>query len=559
MLRTQSRQDRDDCLSAIVHPVDRCRFSDLLGSIPPRQSDKTFRIVSDRIYDSMSFDRELFSFIDTPQVQRLRRLKQLGACHLVYPGAVHTRFEHSLGVAYLSKIAFENLVMKSGVSVTDVEVQRLVRLLQIAGVCHDLGHGPYSHTFEHAFVHRHLGLKEWCHEDMSLKLFEYLIDNNTTAGEVIDALNGRTTVKEMIEGIDPTQHRVVGDHPIFALERAAYDIVNNKRNGLDTDKMDYLQRDASTSPNSLPKYNPGRLLRFATVMPDGEICYNSKEVPAVAELVQTRFRLFKILYTHRKTLAFEAMKTDALFQASKALGLRRIIEEKDCEGYLHLTDNIDDIIRQRQDSFCDPGIQRAKELFRRIDCRNIYRFVAEYVFDKKEDIQLCENLGVDELNELIAKGAGVCPSDIVVDMSKIHHGSKDKNPLDFVGFYTETAGEGGVPYAVKIEGEAEKRNLISGAHTKSRWQELRLLVLIKEQDENKFDAVQNAFNSILRHKLHVTDAMVVGQRTPMSATPHQRTPEIGRLPLHPHAQEQRPTDLLPPVRTHDGQFRQASS
>ena len=103
-------------------------------------------------------------------------------------------------------------------------------------------------------MHRHLGLKEWCHEDMSLKLFEYLIDNNPTAGEVIDALNGRTTVKEMIQGsvghrrkthsrtsvdffsIDPSEHRVVGDHPIFALERAAYDIVNNKRNGLDTDK-----------------------------------------------------------------------------------------------------------------------------------------------------------------------------------------------------------------------------------------------------------------------------------------------------------------------------------
>ena len=90
----------------------------------------------DRVYDS-----EL-KIIDTPIFQRLRRIRQLSGAHLIYPGAQHTRFEHSLGVMHIASMAGHALYEKGLISVDDVQN------LRFAGLLHDIGHGPFSHIFE---------------------------------------------------------------------------------------------------------------------------------------------------------------------------------------------------------------------------------------------------------------------------------------------------------------------------------------------------------------------------------------------------------------------------
>jgi HD superfamily phosphohydrolase len=93
--------------------------------------------------------------MDTPQFQRLRELKQLGATYFVFPGASHNRFEHSLGVCHLAgqmvdRIRRVESQKKDGIVVT----QQDTTLVRVAGLCHDIAHGPFSHVFEHEFMPR---------------------------------------------------------------------------------------------------------------------------------------------------------------------------------------------------------------------------------------------------------------------------------------------------------------------------------------------------------------------------------------------------------------------
>ena len=153
----------------------------------------------------MLIEDAVLQVIDTPEFQRLRQLKQLGTCYHVFPGASHNRFEHSIGVSYLSGQMIDHLHAKQPeLSITDEE--RL--LVRIAGAVHDLGHGPFSHVFDGQFIpaaraRRGLPHTDWHHEDMSLDLFDRLLDNNgldVFKNWEMDEPTARAMVKGMVYG-----------------------------------------------------------------------------------------------------------------------------------------------------------------------------------------------------------------------------------------------------------------------------------------------------------------------------------------------------------------------
>lgn len=114
----------------------------------------------------------LLRLLDTPEFQRLRDLKQLGCAYLVFPGASHNRFEHSMGVAHLAELMLSHLrdtQPELGITPRDIE------LVKVAGLCHDLGHGPFSHCFEE-FMHMARPDSEYRHERMSLQMLEVIIN-----------------------------------------------------------------------------------------------------------------------------------------------------------------------------------------------------------------------------------------------------------------------------------------------------------------------------------------------------------------------------------------------
>ncbi len=113
----------------------------------------------DPIHSGLHLPSNVMRFVDTPYFQRLRYLKQLGCTYFVYPGAQHTRLEHSLGVAYMA-FQWASRVQNNFSNEADVE-PRDVHLLMLAGALHDVGHGPFSHMFEE-LLHGMDGMTDWC-------------------------------------------------------------------------------------------------------------------------------------------------------------------------------------------------------------------------------------------------------------------------------------------------------------------------------------------------------------------------------------------------------------
>jgi HD superfamily phosphohydrolase len=131
------------------------------------------------IHDTMRFSPKAIAIIDTPHFQRLRELRQLGLTSFIFPTANHTRFEHSLGVYHLAEMWSRRLqqqTCRDSYRITEEDVE----CISLAGLCHDLGHGPFSHAFDHELLRR-LDITTFVHEEMSCKILRDIVD---TVGEV---------------------------------------------------------------------------------------------------------------------------------------------------------------------------------------------------------------------------------------------------------------------------------------------------------------------------------------------------------------------------------------
>ena len=134
------------------------------------QEDKS---ISDPIHGFITLPGICWKFIDSPWFQRLRNVKQLGATYYMFPGASHNRFEHSIGTAYLSQKVVRHLKKEQPELVIDEDIETAITL---AGLLHDLGHGPYSHAFDHIAASK-IGLKNYTHEKQSTKIIQHIVDS----------------------------------------------------------------------------------------------------------------------------------------------------------------------------------------------------------------------------------------------------------------------------------------------------------------------------------------------------------------------------------------------
>ncbi|KAH3774955.1 hypothetical protein DPMN_176350 [Dreissena polymorpha] len=179
--------------------------------------------------------------MDTPEFQRLRFIKQLGPVYFVYPGAAQNIFEHSLGVCHLAGRLVKTLQNNQPeLEITDADVL----CLEIAGLCHDLGHGPFSHLFQYSFLPKMWPDLKWTHEENSVKMFDYLITKNNLIKyfeEYHISERDREFIREIIARPDVASMKSTRPEK-YPNERKMflYKIVSNKRNGIDVDKWDYL-------------------------------------------------------------------------------------------------------------------------------------------------------------------------------------------------------------------------------------------------------------------------------------------------------------------------------
>jgi len=369
-----------------------------------KKSFKNFKNFKDDIHGTIEFSKKHLPFIDHPLFQRLRGLKQLGATHWVYIGATHTRFEHSLGVGYLAKKYLT--ILKDHNPSIECSGEEIF-LVSVAGLCHDLGHGPFSHTFE-KWMRTKKEYKHWHHEDFSIEFLEQ-IANESPIDFDTDEIK---FMKTIIQG-----------NPRRKEERMfLYDIVSNSKTGVDVDKFDYIVRDGKRT--GFPTNFDAEFLMNATRVIDGELCFKRNYGKNIYSLFDNRSAMHLQVYGHKTTCAIENMLFDIFNAADPILKFseRPVSELKD------------DILSEIQLGK-DPALKEAKDLIYRINTRNFYRLVRDFILPQVYDNEkVCSQLTAENLS---IYSESMKPEDFVVQSFIINHGLNDKNPLSLVQFFDD--------------------------------------------------------------------------------------------------------------------------
>ncbi len=230
-------------------------------------SDK--KIFNDPVHGFVTFDFKLiYELIDHPWFQRLRRISQMGLSHYVYPGAVHTRFHHSLGALHLMKRSLDILISK-GVKINEEEK----RAAQVAILLHDIGHGPYSHALEFRIIPVH-------HEQITLKIMEAL--NVEFKGKLSLA----------IEIFTDRYHRPFLNQ-----------LVSSQ---IDVDRLDYLSRDSFYTGVQEGFIGYNRIINMFNVV-DDHLVVEEKALYTLERYIHSRKFMYAQVYLHKASLAAELM------------------------------------------------------------------------------------------------------------------------------------------------------------------------------------------------------------------------------------------------------------
>lgn len=311
------------------------------------------KFIRDSLHGSLRLDEFEVRLIDTPQIQRLRRIKQLGFSYLVYPGANHTRFEHSIGAMHLASKLANHLEL-------DEQEKRMVR---IGAVLHDAGHGPFSHVSERVISNSHEEQTAYLLKETELG---DIIQESFNLKEIINIIMGKNSLGQILSG------------------------------ELDVDRMDYLRRDSYYTGVAYGIIDVERLI-YNMVL-DKHLMLKRKGVQAAESMLLARYFMYPSVYQHHTTRKINSMFRRCLI---KLFEMGMVDQDK-----IYQYDDVDILSMARaQDGYI-------KDLMMRLDNRSIYKTVYSLklddvrepqnifkITDKKiKDIEgeISEDLGVDK-------------------------------------------------------------------------------------------------------------------------------------------------------------------
>ena len=334
------------------------------------KSPKLSKIINDPVHGFIEIPRGIIlTLIDTPAFQRLRRIKQLGLSSLVYPGAVHTRFNHALGAMHLMRQALDVLKRKK-IRISKAEYKAAL----IAILMHDIGHGPFSHALEHVII------QDLHHEDMSLALMHYL--NKKLKGKLSLAI-------EIFEG---KYHK-----------RFLHQLVSSQ---LDMDRMDYLIRDSFFTGVVEGVVGIDRLIKILSVL-DNELVCEEKGIYSIEKFIVARRLMYWQVYLHKAAMSAEFMLVNILKRARYLVEMGENIYLDSNLGFFfthnvsseNLTDEVIERFIQLDDNDIEFAIKKwqfssdriLSDLCKRILSRNLLKIRIRTTPYTKAEISACRD------------------------------------------------------------------------------------------------------------------------------------------------------------------------
>lgn len=326
---------------------------------------RLMKVIRDPVHDYIELDELALALIDSPEIQRLRRIKQLGFSNLVYPGANHTRFEHSLGVYHLARFL-----------VKQVDEPGQKELLA-AALLHDIGHGPFSHASEE-LIERYTR-KSHIHVEELLKqgvISDVLKDYSLSASSIAKHIRGET-------------------HP--------GQIINSE---IDVDRMDYLVRDAHYTGVAFGLIDHVRLIH-ELMFNENKLVLNIRGLQAAESLLVSRFLMHPTVYFHHVSRIAESMCAHAAEYIIEDEGLKPQVFRR-----------MDDItfIMEMKNAGGYPA-----EISKRLDERRLFKRALYTGFDSLNVDVLKLRNNLKRIEKEIAESAGVATEYVIVDIPEKPH------------------------------------------------------------------------------------------------------------------------------------------
>ncbi len=362
-----------------------------------------FKIIHDAIHGSIKFEDVTLRLLETPEMQRLSGIKQLGLGYLVFPGANHTRLEHSIGVGYVAGRMGEVL----GLPKEEID------LLKAAGMLHDLGHSPFSHTLEYLLYEK----TKLDHMEITTKIIEGKID-------LLEGLEieGRERIHEILAdyGLDTKQicKMILGKTKEITLEdfekkREYFGddknyLINMISGSLDADQLDYLLRDAHYTGVAHGAIDFPRILHTLKIK-NGELMVDKKGVPALEGMLVARALMYSAVYFHKTNRIGELM-------------LSRAVEEIEMDNWI-------EIYRFNDSELISLLLSQGgypREIALRLKYRRLFKKAMVKTFDELEEdygesyrdtlLNLCDLKERRKVEREIAESAGIENEYVLIDI-----------------------------------------------------------------------------------------------------------------------------------------------
>jgi len=340
--------------------------------------------IQDSIHGYIELSEDEKELVDKPELQRLRRIRQLGLTSLVYPSATHTRFQHSLGVMHTAGRFAESL---------GLDEQRK-KELRIAGLLHDIGHGPFSHASE-AVAEQH-GIS---HEELSCRKIEKLGDSfEVDTDRVLKIMNKELEIGQVVAG------------------------------EIDADRIDYLQRDSHGTGVEHGKIDASTIMRLAEI-DSRRIVFDEKAIQSLESLLTARFHMMKSVYTHKTSEIGEKML------------------ERSLQSYLQQGNELEEMMA-KDDYTMHVALlnsdNSAKDLYQRITDRNLFKKAVRLDTHERSRNEMKELAGRDEneLEKQLASETGIDSSKIIAntpvipDEKMLNIKIKKNGEVDNIDLYT---------------------------------------------------------------------------------------------------------------------------